>query len=87
MGILFPLREVLSKSRLIVWTGYLSASVYVVHVAVRSVWLEYVSLAEVVTPIQNGILVLVASIVLAVPYTLYYRFVSRHGVRIKDAGA
>ncbi len=81
VALLLSIRHLLMRMPLMRWLGGISASVYILHALIRSLLmnLEERSLIPVGEewPLLYSVAVFAASILLAIPYDRYYRFVCR----------
>lgn len=69
---MLTVRKWLSKLKIFEWLGVISASIYVTHAIVRYFWMKYLPFTDEQSPLFIALLILVMSIVLAIPYSRYY---------------
>ena len=73
IGILLMIREYIAKSKILLYLGGISASIYVVHPVIRQIWLDYIlpSYNDFHPLILTGIILLISIGVSA----LYHRYI------------
>lgn len=74
IGILLMIREYIAKSKILLYLGGISASVYVVHPVIRQIWLDYIfPSTQNCPPLMPACIVLLISIGVSVLYHRYIR--------------
>lgn len=71
IGILLMIREYIAKSKIFLYLGGVSASIYVVHPVIRQVWLDYMLPSYNFSPMIATCIILLVSIGISVLYNHY----------------
>lgn len=71
IGILLMIRNYIAKSRILLYLGGISASIYVVHPVIRQIWLDYVLPLTASFPLLSACVILLVSIGISILYSRY----------------